>query len=259
MAEFVRLEVADGVGTIRLDRPKMNALDFTVQDEIGAAAREAAARDDVAAVVVYGGEKVFAAGADIKQMADVTYQDMAKRGGVLQAALSAVAAIPKPTVSAITGYALGGGCELALCTDLRFAADDAKLGQPEVLLGIIPGAGGTQRLSRLVGPAKAKDIMYTGRFVAADEALRIGLVDEVHPAAEVYERAVAWARQFVGGASLALRGVKESVDRGLDVDLATGLEIERLQFAALFATGDQKRGMDSFVENGPGKATFEGS
>lgn len=258
MGEFVRLEVADGVGTIRLDRPKMNALNFQVQDEIRACAEEAGARADVAAVVVYGGEKVFAAGADIRQMAEMSYQDMAARSHALQRSLTAVAQIPKPTVSAITGYALGGGCELSLCTDVRFVAAEAKLGQPEILLGIIPGAGGTQRLSRLVGPAKAKDIIYTGRFVGADEALRIGLADEVHPSEEVYERAVAWASQFVGAASLAVRAAKESVDSGLEVDIATGLEIERLQFSALFATRDRATGMTSFIENGPGRATFEG-
>ncbi|TDD50202.1 enoyl-CoA hydratase/isomerase family protein [Kribbella antibiotica] len=258
MGEFVNLTVSDGVGTIRLDRPKMNALNVQVQDEIRAAAEEAAASDDVRAVVVYGGERVFAAGADIKEMADMSYADMVKRSGPLQAALSAVANIPKPTVAAITGYALGGGCELALCTDYRIAAEDAKLGQPEILLGVIPGAGGTQRLARLVGPSKAKDLIYTGRFVAADEALQIGLVDKVVPAAEVYDAAVAWAGQFAKGAALALRAAKESIDAGLGVDLNTGLEIERQQFAALFATEDRTIGMKSFVESGPGKAAFTG-
>ncbi|MBB6570745.1 enoyl-CoA hydratase/isomerase family protein [Kribbella sandramycini] len=258
MGEFVNLTVSDGVGTIRLDRPKMNALNVQVQEEIRAAALEAAANDDVRAVVVYGGEKVFAAGADIKEMADMSYADMVKRSGPLQSSLAAVAAIPKPTVAAVTGYALGGGCELALCADYRIAADDAKLGQPEILLGIIPGAGGTQRLSRLVGPSKAKDLIYTGRFVDAAEALQIGLVDRVVPAAEVYTAAVAWAAQFANGAALALRAAKEAIDAGLGVDLATGLEIERQQFAALFATEDRSTGMKSFVENGPGKAAFKG-
>ena len=182
MGEFVRLEVADGVGTIRLDRPKMNALNVQVQEEIRAVAAEATERDDVRAVVVYGGERVFAAGADIKEMADMSYTDMVKRSGALQSSFTAVARIPKPVVAAITGYALGGGCELALCADIRIAADNAMLGQPEILLGIIPGAGGTQRLTRLVGPSKAKDLIFTGRFVKADEALAIGLVDRVVPA-----------------------------------------------------------------------------
>jgi enoyl-CoA hydratase/carnithine racemase len=161
-------------------------------------------------------------------------------------------------VAAVTGYALGGGCELALCADFRIAADDATLGQPEILLGIIPGAGGTQRLTRLVGPSKAKDLIFSGRFVKAAEALEIGLVDRLVPATDVYTEAVAWARQFTGAAALALRAAKESVDRGLEVDLDTGLEIERQQFAALFATEDRSIGMQSFIENGPGKAEFRG-
>lgn len=257
--EFVRLEVADGVGTIRLDRPKMNALNAQVQEEIRAAATEAATRDDVKAVVVYGGERVFAAGADIKEMAEMSYTDMVKRSGALQSSFAAVARIPKPVVAAITGYALGGGCELALCADVRFAADNAVLGQPEILLGIIPGAGGTQRLTRLIGPSKAKDLIFTGRFVQAEEALAIGLVDRVVPADEVYAEALAWAKQFAGAASFAVRAAKESIDRGLEVDLETGLEIERQQFAALFATEDRTIGMQSFVESGPGKAQFRGA
>jgi enoyl-CoA hydratase/carnithine racemase len=258
MSEYVRLEVTDGVGTIRLDRPKMNALNAQVQEELRAAATEASERDDVKAVVVYGGERVFAAGADVKEMADMSYTDMVKRSGGLQSAFTAVARIPKPVVAAVTGYALGGGCELALCADVRIAADDATLGQPEILLGIIPGAGGTQRLTRLVGPSRAKDLVFTGRFVKADEALAIGLVDRVVPATEVYGTAVEWARQFTGAATYAVRAAKEAIDRGLEVDLDTGLEIERQQFAALFATEDRAIGMGSFVEQGPGKATFVG-
>ncbi|HEX6876064.1 MAG TPA: enoyl-CoA hydratase-related protein [Nocardioidaceae bacterium] len=258
MGEFVRVEVEDGVGTIRIDRPKMNALNIQVWSEIREAATEASDRDDVRAVVIYGGERIFAAGADVKEMADMSYTDMAKLSGDLQAACSAVARIPKPTVAAVTGYALGGGCEVALSADIRIVADSTVLGQPEILLGIIPGAGGTQRLSRLVGPSKAKDLIFTGRFVKADEALAIGLVDKVVPAAEVYTEAVAWAKQFTGAAAYALRAAKAAVDRGLEVDLDTGLEIERQQFAALFATEDRTIGMRSFVENGPGKAKFIG-
>ena len=258
MGEFVRLEVAEGVGTVRLDRPKMNALNVQVQEEIRAAAAEASERDDVKAVVVYGGEKVFAAGADIKEMADMSYVDMVRRSGALQSAFTAVARIPKPVIAAVTGYALGGGCELALCADVRYAAEDAVLGQPEILLGVIPGAGGTQRLTRLVGTSKAKDIIFTGRFVKAEEALAIGLVDRVLPADQVYAEAHAWAARFSNAASYALRAAKESIDRGVETDLETGLEIERQQFAALFATEDRDIGMRSFVEDGPGKARFVG-
>jgi enoyl-CoA hydratase len=258
MADFVTLEVDGAIGTIRLDRPKMNALNRQVQGELRDAALEATERSEVRAVVIYGGPKVFAAGADIKEMAPLGYTDMAERATALQSAFTTVAKIPKPTVAAVTGYALGGGCELALCADRRVAATNAKLGQPEILLGIIPGAGGTQRLSRLVGPAKAKDICFTGRFVAADEALAIGLVDEVVPAEEVYDAAVRWASQFAGGPAFALRAAKEAIDLGLDVDLDTGLAIERQAFAALFATEDQKIGTESFITNGPGKAEFVG-
>jgi enoyl-CoA hydratase/carnithine racemase len=236
----------------------MNALNVQVQEEIRAAAKEATERGDVRAVVVWGGPKVFAAGADIKEMADLSYADMVDRSAALTSSFTAVARIPKPVVAAITGYALGGGCELALCADRRIAAEDATLGQPEILLGIIPGAGGTQRLPRLVGPAKAKDIIFSGRFVKADEALQIGLVDEVVPAEQVYDAAVKWASQFANGPAYALRAAKEAIDYGGELDLATGLEIERQQFAALFATEDRTIGMRSFLENGPGKAEFKG-
>src|SRR3954464_3045913 len=239
MTEFVTLQVDGAVGTIRIDRPKMNALNVVVQEEIRAAATEATERDDVRSVVLYGGERVFAAGADIKEMADMSYADMVKRSGALQSSFTAVARIPKPVVAAVTGYALGGGCELALCADIRIAAENAVFGQPEILLGIIPGAGGTQRLSRLGGPSRAKDIIFTGRFVKADEALAIGLADRVVPADQVYAEAVAWASQFTSAASYAVRAAKEAIDRGLEVDLETGLEIERQQFAALFATEDR--------------------
>src|SRR3546814_4444381 len=168
MGEFVNLEVSDGVGTIRRDRPKMNALNKQVQEEIRAVALEATERADVKAVVIYGGDRVFAAGADIKEMAGMSYTDMVDRSAGLQSAFTSVAQIPKPVVAAVTGYALGGGCELALCADIRIAADNATLGQPEILLGIIPGAGGTQRLTRLVGPSTAKDNILTGRLLKAD-------------------------------------------------------------------------------------------
>jgi enoyl-CoA hydratase/carnithine racemase len=243
---------------LRLDRPKMNALNGDIQRRIGEVATQIDARDDVAAVVITGGEQVFAAGADIKEMATLGYPEMSRRSVALEEAFSAVSRIGKPVVAAVNGYALGGGCELALCADIRIAAEDAVFGQPEIKLGIIPGAGGTQRLARLVGPAKAKELIFTGRFVAAAEALRIGLVDQVVPAAEVLPTALTWARQFVGGPALALRAAKQCVDRGLEVDLASGLELERAQFAGLFATEDRVIGMTSFVEQGPGKARFVG-
>jgi enoyl-CoA hydratase/carnithine racemase len=255
---LVTLEVEAGIGTIRLGRPPLNALNIEMQDGLHAAALEASTRRDVSAVVIYGGEKVFAAGADVKEMLPMSYTDMVDRSAALQAAFIAIARIPKPTVAAITGYALGAGCELALACDFRVAADDARLGQPEVLLGVIPGAGGTQRLSRLVGPAKAKDLIFSGRFVSAQEALLIGLVDEVVAADEVYAAARRRVERYVGGPAYAIRAAKEAIDRGLEVDLDTGLEIERMQFAGVFATRDRTTGMASFVEQGPGKAKFEG-
>ncbi len=258
MPEFVTLEVAGGIGTIRLDRPPMNAINAVLHGELRAAAVEAGGRSDVRAVVLYGGPRVFAAGADIKEMATLSFTEMVDYGGALQDCLTVVARIPKPVVAAISGYALGGGCELALCADFRVCGDNAKLGQPEIQLGIIPGAGGTQRMTRLVGPARAKDLVYTGRFVVAEEALAIGLVDRVVAPDDVLTEAVALARQFASGPAYALRAAKQAIDDGLEVDLDTGLRIERQLFASLFATEDQRIGMESFIESGPGKATFVG-
>ncbi|MFE6943359.1 enoyl-CoA hydratase/isomerase family protein [Streptomyces chartreusis] len=252
----VNLEVAEGVGTLRLDRPPMNALDVATQDRLKELAEEATRRDDVRAVVIYGGEKVFAAGADIKEMQAMDHPAMVLRARGLQESFTAVARIPKPVVAAVTGYALGGGCELALCADIRIAADNAKLGQPEILLGLIPGAGGTQRLARLIGPSKAKDLIFTGRMVKADEARELGLVDRVVAADQVYAEAHAWAAKLAQGPAIALRAAKESIDTGLETDIETGLAVERGWFAGLFATEDRERGMRSFVEEGPGKAKF---
>ncbi len=259
MSEHVRVEVEGGVGTIRIDRPPMNALNVDVQEGLRAAAAECTERSDVAAVVVYGGEKVFAAGADITEMEAMSYTDMVDRSSGLMSAISALARIPKPTVAAVTGYALGGGCEVALACDFRVVGRSARLGQPEILLGVIPGAGGTQRLARLVGTARAKDLVFSGRFVEADEALAMGLVDEVVDDADVHAAGFARMERFVGGPAYALRAAKEAIDRGVEVDLDTGLEIERMQFAALFATRDRATGMRSFVEKGPGRARFEGA
>src|SRR3954447_11015710 len=189
--EFVTLQVADGVGTIRLDRPKMNAINEQLHLEVRATAMEAGERADVRAVVLYGGERVFAAGADIKAMSQLDRTGMVAWGRELTASFSEGARLPMPVIAAITGYALGGGYELALCADFRILGASGRVGQPEILLGVIPGAGGTQRLTRLVGPAKAKDLVFTGRHVGAEEALEIGLVDAVVPDGEVYPTALA--------------------------------------------------------------------
>jgi enoyl-CoA hydratase/carnithine racemase len=258
VGEFVNLEVEDGIGTIRLNRPPVNALNKQTQEEIRAAAIEADQRADIRAVIVYGGQKCFAGGADIKEMVELSHAEMTARAPKLSQAFGAVAAISKPTVAAIAGYALGGGLELALCTDRRIAGDNVKLGQPEILLGIIPGAGGTQRLARLVGPAKTKDLVFTGRIVLTDEALNIGLIDEIVAPDDVYDAARSWAAQFTDGPAMAIAAAKYAIDGGLDGDLASGLKLESHLFAALFATDDQETGMRSFLASGPGKATFTG-
>jgi enoyl-CoA hydratase/carnithine racemase len=256
--QLVTLQVEDGVGTIRLDRPKMNAIDEQLHMEVRAAAEQARDRHDVRAVVLYGGERVFAAGADIKTMSQLDGATMAAWGYELTTSFTAVAQLPKPVIAAVTGYALGGGYELALCADFRVLGTNAKIGQPEILLGVIPGAGGTQRLARLVGPATAKDLIFTGRHVGAEEALDMGLADAVVPDDEVYPTAVAMARKFAAGPPLAMAAAKRAIDHGLDLPLDEGLALESRLFAGLFDTEDQKTGMRSFLESGPGKAQFSG-
>jgi len=257
-AEFVRLETVGAVGVIRLDRPPVNAINAQVHTELLTAAHEAADRTDVRAVVVYGGERAFAAGADIKEMADLGPAEMEVFGGTLTAAIDAVARLPKPVIAAVVGYALGGGCELALAADLRVVAQDATLGLPEVTLGVFPGAGGTQRLPRLIGVAKAKELIFTGRPVTGEEAVRIGLATSCVPRNQVFSEAMALATRLAAGPTRALAAAKLAIDSGLDTDLAAGLRIESGAFAAIFDTDDQKAGMASFLADGPGQASFAG-
>ena len=258
MGELVVVDIDQAVATLRLNRPPMNALSAAVQADLAAAAAQVASDQTVRAVVLYGGQKLFAAGADIKEMSGTSYAQMTRDSARLQDTLTAVAKIGKPVIAAVTGYALGGGLELALCADFRVLGESAKVGQPEILLGLIPGAGGTQRLPRLIGPAKAKDLIFSGRFVAAAEALAIGLADKVVPDDEVYPAARELAAAYAGGPAIALAAAKRAIDLGLETDLGTGLELERLSFAGLFATEDADAGMRSFLENGPGKASFSG-
>jgi enoyl-CoA hydratase/carnithine racemase len=248
MGEFVRLEIDAGVGTIRLDRPPANAIDRQVADELAEAARDVAARTDVGAVVVWGGPKLFAAGADIKGMAGFGTEEIRPWVTALGEACDVLAEIPKVTIAAINGFALGGGCELALACDLRLAATDAELGQPEILIGVMPGAGGTQRLPRVVGEARAKELILTGRRVDADEAARIGLVTGVLPADDVYEAAVVQARGFASGPTLALAAAKDAIHRAAHAGLREGLRAERSAFCRLFDTADQAEGMAAFLQ-----------
>ena len=258
--DFVKVELEDGVAVLTVDRQeKLNALDGRVVEEIGQALLELEVEAPLAIIVTGAGERAFIAGADIRAMSVMDPLEAKRFSEIGHAAMALLDRSPIPTIAAVNGYALGGGCEVALACDFRVAADDARLGQPEILLGIIPGAGGTQRLARLVGPARAKDLVFSGRMVSADEALAIGLVDEVVPAAEVHAAARARLARYVGGPAYALRAAKEAIDRGLEVDLESGLELERMLFAGTFATKDRAVGMRHFVEKGKGPAPFEGA
>ncbi len=245
----------DGVAVVTLDNPKVNALSTEVLRQVLGAA-EALTEDPPGAVVFTGGSRVFAAGADIDEFAG---PDEARViGDLFQRTLGAVADIPRATFAAIEGFALGGGCELALACDFRIASERAKLGQPEMLLGIIPGGGGTQRLARLVGPARAKDLVFTGRQVDAAEALAMGLVDEVVAPEAVLDRALERAGKLARGAVVAQGLAKRAIDRGLDITLGGGLDLEQQLFAQVFETDDARIGVESFREHGPGKARFTG-
>jgi enoyl-CoA hydratase len=256
MAEFVHVERGDdGVAVLRLARPPANALSVAVLGEIAEAARGLTA-DPPGAVVVTGGDKIFAAGADIAEFGGP--EEAARISGHFREAFDAVAEIPRMTIAAVAGYALGGGCELALACDMRVASDGATFGQPEVQLGIIPGAGGTQRLTRLVGPARAKDIILSGRRIRAGEALNLGLCDRIFPAAVLQAEARAMALSFAKGAVAAHALAKRAIDAAFEASLPEGLSTEQELFVQVFETDDAKVGVQSFLENGPGKATFTG-
>lgn len=247
MGEFVRIERDGAVATIRLDRPPANALARPVSLELSEAAETVAADPGIRAVVVWGGERIFAAGADIKAMVDYGPEEIAPDVGALERACRDLEAIPKPVIAAINGFALGGGCEVALACDLRIAAEDAKLGLPEIGLGIMPGAGGTQRLPRLIGLSRTRELVLTGRHVGAEEALAIGLVDRVASAAAVLPSAMEEARRYAAGPTLAYAAAKRAL-AAAGGGLAHGLEVEREAFVPLFATADQEEGMRAFLE-----------
>lgn len=256
-AVLVQVERRDEpVAVIRLQNPPVNVMSRELAQQLAAVAAAVGADETVRAVVVYGGERAFAAGADVAEFDHLDQAALIRHGLPVERAIAAVAAIPKPVIAAVTGPALGGGCELALAADFRVSADDARWGQPEILLGIMPGAGGTQRLPRLIGPARAKDIIYSGRFVPAGEALQIGLVDRVVPVGQVLSVATQLAAMYAQRPATALATSKAAIDRGLEADLETGLQIERSLFASLFSTLDKQIGIRSFLEQGPGKAVF---
>jgi enoyl-CoA hydratase len=257
MGELVLVERRDdGVAVVTLNNPKVNALSQAMLGELRAIAEDLTA-DPPGAVVITGGERLFAAGADISEFGD------AEQGRAISAtfhsAFDAVAAIPRFVIAAVSGYALGGGCELALACDYRIISERSVFGQPEVLLGIIPGGGGTQRLPRLVGPSRAKEMMITGRQVKADEALRIGLANELVPSDDLMSRAMELAAEIARGALQAQALIKRAVDEGLDRAQADGLGLERELFEEVFNTTDSQIGVRSFMEHGPGKAQFTGS
>jgi enoyl-CoA hydratase/carnithine racemase len=256
-SEFVHLEHrADGVVVLRLNRPPLNALSIAVLAGIADAAADLAADPSVKAVVVAGSEKAFAAGADINELASPdTARPIIE---MFRRAFDGLGAIPRPVIAAVSGFALGGGFELALACDLRIAAESARLGFPEISLGVFPGAGGTQRATRLVGPARVKELMWTGRHVKAEEALAIGLVDRVVPTAELDERALEWAASLASGAVVAMGLAKRAIDDGLDGSLAAGLDAETAAFLEVLRTEDAAVGFRSFLADGPGKATFSG-
>jgi enoyl-CoA hydratase/carnithine racemase len=256
MAEtFVTVERRpDGVALIRLDRPKANALSSAVLAQLHGVA--ATLHDDPpGAVVLWGGRRIFAAGADIVELVD---SGAGAVGASFTDALGALASVPRATIAAVNGYALGGGLELALACDFRVGAEDSRFGLPEVLLGVIPGGGGTQRLPRLIGSSRAKDLIFSGRQVRAEEALSIGLVNRVVPADEVLEVALTWAAELAAGAVVAHSLAKSAVDGGLETTLAQGLTLEQKAFVAVAGTEDAARGLASFRENGPGRAIFVG-
>ncbi len=248
MGEFVRLDSDGALATIRIDRPPANALAAPVSLELSEAAKAVAAADAVRAVIVWGGERLFAAGADIKVMVEFGPQEIAPDVSALEQACRDLEAVPKPVIAAINGFALGGGLEVALACDLRFAAQDAKLGLTEIRLGIIPGAGGTQRLPRLIGLARARELILSGRQVDADEAFAIRLVDGVAPAGDAYAAAYQQASLFAAGPMKAYAAAKRALAAAGDGDLERGLRVEREAFVPLFATRDQEEGMRAFLE-----------
>jgi len=252
----VRTE-ADKVGVITLNRPKqLNALNEQLMTELGAALQAFDADGNIGCIIITGSEKAFAAGADIGAMAKYSFVD-AYKGDYITRNWEAIRGIRKPVIAAVSGFALGGGCELAMMCDFIIAADNAKFGQPEIKLGVIPGAGGTQRLPRAVGKAKAMDLALTGRMMDATEAERAGLVSRVVALDKLMDEALGAALQISNFSQIAVMAAKESVNRAFEGSLSDGVMFERRLFHALFATQDQKEGMDAFVNKRPANFTHQ--
>ncbi len=244
----VSVEIKNRVGVITLNRPKaLNALCAAMMDELESALDELEANDEIGCIVVTGSEKAFAAGADITEMKDMSYMD-AYKADFITRSWERLARARKPTIAAVAGFALGGGCEIALMCDIIIAAETAKFGQPEITLGVPPGAGGTQRLARSISKAKTMDMCLTGRMMGAEEAERAGMVARVVPADRLLDEALEAANKIAALSGPATMMVKEAVNRGFETTLAEGVRFERRLFHAAFATEDQKEGMAAFVE-----------
>ena len=252
MSEYKNIvfEVRDSIGTLTINRPKvLNALDSETMNEIKDVVEKIAVDKAVGVVIITGsGEKSFVAGADISQMQPLSALEGRQWGRFSQGVFNAIENLPQPVIAAVNGYALGGGCELAMCCDIRIASEKAKFGQPEVLLGVVPGFAGTQRLPRLVGKGRAKELLFTGNQIDATEAYRIGLANAVVPAEKLMDVAKEWAKTILSRGPVAVQLCKAAVNEGMDMDFESGQAYESEVFGLCFATEDQKEGMAAFIE-----------
>lgn len=256
--QYLILEKEEGIGILYINRPEaMNALKEDLLKELGQSMDDIERDEEIQVLIITGaGEKSFAAGADIKEMQPLNAVEGRACGELGQSVFRKVELMKKPVIAAVNGFALGGGCELAMACDIRLASDKARFGQPEVGLGITPGYGGSQRLPRLIGEGRAKELIYTADIISAEEAYRIGLVNHVYPAAELMEEAKKLARKIAAKAPLAVRFSKLAINKGMQVDIDTGMAIEADMFGLCFSTEDQKKGMEAFLKKE--KAAFNG-
>jgi enoyl-CoA hydratase/carnithine racemase len=255
---LVRIDVNRGLATLTLNHPPVNALNADLIGDLHSCLHRLRTDSTLRAVVLTGGNRVFAAGGDVKEMIAWDYVTAWRDSSALGDACEQLARLRVPVVAAINGHALGGGCELALAADFRVCTTTTKLGFPEILLGLIPGAGGTQRLPRLVGVAQAKALVMTGRLVDSQQALSIGLVDRVVAPEDLHQATMNLVEPFLAGPAVALAAAKQAIDEGMALDLASGLSLERSLFNGLFATQDRQKGLESFLENGLNRARFTG-